>query len=133
MAGAAEIILGDGVFAIWPTSSAGVDIALTRGGGEFSLNREIRRIEADGDYGAVAGRMRKTMVEPTLTMRALEILDTNAKYFYPGSGSSSSAGSHTLQGSTGGISVFGTTSTDEGYFRLATWTGETKDAEDVII
>ena len=52
--GAESIILGDGVFAV-----NGTDIALTRGGGQFLIEREYREIPADGDYSPVKGRIRK--------------------------------------------------------------------------
>ena len=41
---AQKIILGKGVFSIGDTP-----IALTRGGGQFTVEREVRQIEADGD------------------------------------------------------------------------------------
>lgn len=68
-AGAAEIMLGVGVFYIDNTP-----IALTRGGGSFKVAREYRRINADGDRGAVEGRIVMEGSEATLTMNALTIL-----------------------------------------------------------
>ena len=134
MAGAEDIILGDGVFTLYPTTvSTGIEIGLTRGGGEFTLTREIRQIDADGDYGPVLGRMRKTRVEPTLTVRALEILPANAVRFYAGTACSSAIGTFALMGSTAGISVFGTTSTAEGFLRMVTWAGETKAGRDAVV
>ena len=44
MAQADKILLGTGVFSV-----GGTAIGLTRGGGTFSLEREIRHIDADGD------------------------------------------------------------------------------------
>lgn len=76
-AGAAEIILGVGVFYIDNTP-----IALTRGGGSFNVAREYRRINADGDRGAVEGRVIMEGSEATLTMNALTIL-TRIKDLYP--------------------------------------------------
>ena len=43
----ADIILGDGVFSIGASSSTAVALALTRGGGNYSVEREIRLIEAE--------------------------------------------------------------------------------------
>lgn len=68
-AGASEILLGVGVFYIGDTA-----VALTRGGGSFSVAREFRRINADGDRGAVEGRVVMEASEPTLTLNALTIL-----------------------------------------------------------
>ena len=51
-AGASEIILGAGTFYI-----GNVGVGLTRGGGSFTVEREYREINADGDRGAVKGRV----------------------------------------------------------------------------
>lgn len=126
--GAGDIILGDGVFSVFPTSSStGIDIGLTRGGGEFSLAREMRLIEADGDYGPVVGRARKTQVTPKLTVRALEVLNSNMPYFYPGT--SYTTTSRTWSGSTGGIATI----RDADFLYAVKFTGETKDARSVVI
>ena len=68
-AGASEIILGAGKFYIGQTL-----IALTRGGGSFKVEREYRRINADGDRGAVKGRVVMEGSECTLTMNVLTML-----------------------------------------------------------
>lgn len=73
-----EIILGDGVFYIGTTA-----IALTRGGGAFSVEREYRPIEADGDYGPVKGRIRKIKSVATLKLNALTLLEDNLPSLYP--------------------------------------------------
>ena len=73
-----EIILGYGVFSIGAT-----DIALTRGGGKFLVEREYRLQEADGDYGPVKGRIRKVKSVAKITMNALELLSTNLEVMYP--------------------------------------------------
>lgn len=78
MAGADSIILGDGVFSI-----GGTDIALTRGGGSFTVEREYKQIEADGDYGYVKGRVRKIKSVAKLTLNALELLPANMTSLYP--------------------------------------------------
>lgn len=67
--GAAEIMLGAGVFYIDETA-----IALTRGGGKFSVEREFREISADGDRGPVEGRIIMDGSRATLTMNTLQIL-----------------------------------------------------------
>lgn len=75
--GAGEIILGAGVFSI-----GGVAVGLTRGGGQFTSEREFREIKADGDRGPVEGRVVLDAERPTLTMNALQIL-TNVANLYP--------------------------------------------------
>lgn len=76
-AGASEILLGVGVFYIDNNP-----IALTRGGGSFNVAREFRRINADGDRGAVKGRIVMEGSEATLTMNVLTML-TSVGDFYP--------------------------------------------------
>lgn len=72
-----NIILGAGVFAI-----DGTDIALTRGGGSFNVEREFRQINADGDRGAVKGRVVMDASNATMTLNALQIL-TKLADLYP--------------------------------------------------
>lgn len=67
--GAAEIVLGAGVFYIGATA-----VALTRGGGSFSVEREFREINADGDRGAVKGRVVMESSRAKLTMNVLTML-----------------------------------------------------------
>ena len=76
-AGAAEIMLGAGLVYIDNKM-----VALTRGGSQFVSTREFRRINADGDRGAVEGRVVLDAEEPTLTLNALTIL-TNLDDLYP--------------------------------------------------
>lgn len=68
-AGASEIILGAGKFYI-----NGTLVALTRGGGQFTVEREYREINADGDRGAVKGRVVMEGSRPKLTMNVLTML-----------------------------------------------------------
>ena len=67
--GASEIILGAGKFYIGQTL-----VALTRGGGQFTVEREYREINADGDRGAVKGRVVMESSRPKLTMNVLTML-----------------------------------------------------------
>lgn len=76
-AGAAEIMLGAGLVYI-----DNALVALTRGGSQFTSTREFRRINADGDRGAVEGRIVMDAEEPTLTLNALTIL-TKFASLYP--------------------------------------------------
>ena len=73
-----NIILGDGVFYLDETP-----IALTRGGGTFSIEREYRNIEADGDYGPVKGRIRKIKSIAKLLLNALELIPAQIVQMYP--------------------------------------------------
>lgn len=75
-AGASEIILGAGKFYIGDTL-----VALTRGGGQFTVEREYRDINADGDRGSVKGRVVMEGARPSLTMNVLTML-TNMESLY---------------------------------------------------
>lgn len=70
-AGAGEILLGVGKFYIGTSSSDASAVALTRGGGGFVVEREYREINADGDPGAVEGRIVQEGGRPKLTLNAL--------------------------------------------------------------
>lgn len=76
-AGAKEILLGLGVFAI-----DGTDVALVRGGGQFTVEREFRDITADGDKGSVKDRVVIDAERAKLTMNVLTML-TSIKSMYP--------------------------------------------------
>ena len=71
-----EIILGAGVFSIDNT-----DVALTRGGGSFVVEREFRDINADGDRGTVKDRVVIDASRATLTLNALTFLTSMPKVF----------------------------------------------------
>jgi len=75
--GAKEILLGLGVFAI-----DGTDVALCRGGGQFTVEREFRDIAADGDKGSVKDRVVIDAERAKLTMNVLTML-TSIKSMYP--------------------------------------------------
>lgn len=64
-----EILTGVGIFYIDDTA-----IALSRGGGKFTVEREFREINADGDRGPVEGRIAIESSRATLTMNTLQIL-----------------------------------------------------------
>lgn len=116
----ADIILGDGVFSI-----NGIDIALTRGGGNFSVEREYRQIEADGDYGPVKGRIRKIRSVAKLEMNALEMLPANFVKMYPATQTNTVAGTDTLTAKTD--------IADADYQATVEWTGKTKGGRPVKI
>lgn len=75
--GAKEILLGLGVFAI-----DGTDVALMRGGGQFTVEREFRDIVADGDKGSVKDRVVIDTERAKLSMNVLTML-TSLKAMYP--------------------------------------------------
>jgi len=117
-----DIILGDGLINI-----NGTDIGLTRGGGKFSIEREYRQIEADGDFGPVKGRIRIVKSVAKLTLNALEMLKTNMTKFYPG-----------MNFDTAGVtydelSGNGMTISAGDYQDTVTWTGQTLDGRNVVI
>ena len=69
VSGADEIILGAGKFYINNTL-----VALSRGGGKFTVEREYREINADGDRGAVKGRVVMESSRPKMQLNALTML-----------------------------------------------------------
>lgn len=75
--GAKEILLGLGVFAI-----DGTDIALCRGGGQFTVEREFRDITADGDKGSVVDRVVIDTERAKLKMNVLTML-SSLESLYP--------------------------------------------------
>ena len=75
--GANEILLGLGVFAI-----DGEDVALCRGGGQFTVERTFRDITADGDKGSVKDRMVIDEERPKLTMNVLTMLTSIKKMYH---------------------------------------------------
>lgn len=77
VAGAGEILLGNGVFYIGETA-----VALCRGGGQFTVERKFRELAADGDRGAVEGRVVLDEARPVLKMNVLSML-TRIADMYP--------------------------------------------------
>lgn len=121
MATADKILLGYGVVSVGDTP-----IGLTRGGSAFSVEREIREIEADGDRGPVAGRLVIDREVAKLTVNALELFNADdMKKYYPGLEVVTDAGSGSLMRSTLKIDV--------GDYNDVTWTGKTKDGKTVTI
>lgn len=80
MATADKILLGYGVVTV-----NGTPIGLTRGGSVFTVEREFRQIEADGDKGFVKGRIMIDSEVPKLTVNALELFTAaDMTKYYPG-------------------------------------------------
>ena len=76
LSGADSILLGAGIFYV-----DGTAVGLTRGGGSFTVEREFREINADGDRGPVEGRIVMEGSRATLTMNALTWLGTFTDMF----------------------------------------------------
>ncbi len=129
---AGDIILGYGVFAIGPTTSQTVDVALSRGGGVFSVEREYRNIEADGDYGPVKDRIRLIKSVAKLNMKTLELLPYDYDRYYPALSTTVTATltAGTTATITGGGLTTNVTTQDYG---IASWTGRTKAGSTVYI
>ena len=115
-----NILLGEGVFAI-----NGTDVGLTRGGGQFTVTREYRQVNADGDRGPVKGRIRLVQSVATLQMNNLEIMVDDLAKFFPATKVTEDAGETTFTGKKD------VESTD--YQETVTWTGRTMDGRAVII
>lgn len=112
------IILGHGVFSI-----CGKDIAITRGGGQFVIEREYRDIEADGDRGPVKGRTVIDKSVPKLTINALSMLPEDFTNYYPGMQSTTDTNTK----------VTGKTDISTEDYKTVKWTGKTKQGKGVII
>jgi hypothetical protein len=124
-----DIILGDGIFSVGASSTAAVAIALTRGGGNFSVEREYRQIEADGDYGPVKGRIRIIKETAKLNLKGLEIVPATGEDYHPGLSASATSGSTT---STWTSRSFTTNITTEDY-QYCLWTGYNKAGRQILI
>jgi len=129
---AGDIILGDGVFALGPSTSQMVDIALTRGGGVFTVENEYRNIEADGDYGPVKDRIRLIKCVPKLNMKTLELLPYDFDSYFPSMSTTVTAAltAGTTATITGRGLTTNVTTSDHG---IASWTGYTKARTKVYI
>jgi hypothetical protein len=129
---ASDIILGDGVFAIGPSTSQTVDIALTRGGGTFAVEREYRNIEADGDYGPVKDRIRLIRSIAKLNLKTLELLPYDWDRYYPSMSTTVTAAltAGTRATITGAGLTTNVTTSDYG---IASFTGYTKGGTKVYI
>jgi hypothetical protein len=120
MATADKILLGFGVVSVGATP-----IGLTRGGSAFTVEREIRSIEADGDRGPVKGRLVIDTEIAKLTVNALELFtSTDMTKYYPG-----------LTVTPDGLKNTMTSSfvIAEGDYNDIKWVGKTKDGKAVTI
>jgi len=116
MATADKILLGYGVVSIGATP-----IGLTRGGSTFTVERKFRNIEADGDRGAVKGRIVIDTENATLNVNALELFDSaKLTTYYP-------ALSLTTDTLTSTLAIIAGDHSD------VTWVGKTLDGKAVTI
>jgi len=117
-----KILLGYGVVSV-----GGTPIGLTRGGSEFSVEREFRNIEADGDRGPVKNRVVIDTEIAKLTVNALATFSSDdMQKYYP----SLSATAATEGGET---TVTGTQKIVEGDYNDVTWVGKTLTGKAVTI
>lgn len=117
-----EILLGKGVFYIGTTP-----IGLTRGGGQFTVEKEIRQIEADGDRGPVKGRVIQDKATPKLIMNSLEVITENIPNMYAGvKATKKTEAKKTIVTGKGKIE-------DSDYNDLVKWVGQTKGGREVSI
>jgi len=111
-----KILLGNGVFSVNTTP-----IGLTRGGGTFTVEREFRQIEADGDRGPVKGRIVIDTEVAKLTVNALDVFTAaDMTKYYPGL-------SLTTNKLTGTLTIAA------GDYNDVKWVGKTKDGQSVTI
>lgn len=82
-----EILLGDGIFKV-----AGTAVGLVRGGGTFTVEREYRDIEADGDMGPVKDRVVINKQIAKLSFKRLQKILTNFPTQYPAVTTSTTTG-----------------------------------------
>lgn len=121
-----KILLGCGVFTIGTTP-----IGLTRGGGSFVVERDVRNIEADCDRGPIKGRIVIDSEVAKLTMNALEIFEaTEIADYYPNltvtPTPASEATSDVITSSNNPI-------IDDADYSAVKWVGKTKDGFAVTI
>ena len=82
-AGNGEIVLGVGKVYVGAAEGSATCVGLTRGGGQFTVEREYREINADEDPGAVEGRIVQEAGRPKLKLNALQWL-TKISTLYSG-------------------------------------------------
>ncbi|WP_297634773.1 hypothetical protein [uncultured Clostridium sp.] len=116
------ILLGKGTFYI-----NDVPIGLTRGGGQFVVERETRPIAADGDKGIVKGRVVMDSSVPKLTMNSLEVINENIDKMY-------CAIKKIVDEANTKTKVTGTSKiTEKDFNATCSWIGKTKNGKEVII
>ena len=115
-----NIVLGRGVFKVDEIS-----VGLTRDGGNFSVEYEYREINADGDRGAVKGRIVNEGARAKLAINHLEVL-TQLEKFHPG------LKVENLDDGTTKITGTGKIDNEKDY-HIVEFDGETKDGRKVNV
>ena len=118
-----RILLGYGTFFI-----DDVPVGLTRGGGQFTLERAIRHIGADGDHGSYKDRHVIDESKPKLKMNLLELMGNNLEKAYPAIDVTETTVNNTTTNT-----VKGEWSIDSDDYHTVKWVGKTKDGKSVII
>jgi hypothetical protein len=115
-----KILKGGGLFSV-----DGVPVGLTRGGGQFTVEREIREIVADGDFGPVMGRQEIDREVAKLTVNMLEFFSAaDMEKYFPGTLMSAGA---TVDTWTSTLAIL------LADYHDVTWVGQTKDGKNIVI
>jgi hypothetical protein len=115
-----RILKGGGIFSV-----GGVPVGLCRGGGQFLVEREIREIEADGDFGPVVGRQAIDREVAKITMNMLEFFSAeDMEKYFPGTLVTAGA---TVDTWTSTLKILLTD------YNNVSWTGKTKEDGEVVI
>lgn len=112
-----KIILGHGTFYIGANA-----VAVTRGGGQFTVERAYRDITADGDKGSVKGRVVLDESRAKLKMNLLEIVATNLPKMYPATKLTAETGVFEAKAEI-----------EDTDYTPVKWVGKTKDGKGVTI
>lgn len=120
-----DYILGDGGFYVGDTC-----IGLTRGGGQFIVERTYRKVAADGDKGGVKGRIVVDESIPKLTVNLLEVINPNISKYWP-----AMKHTDTQYNSSGAQSMKGSCEIDDtnDYIDEVKWVGKTKKGKPIVI
>lgn len=117
---ATTILLGHGIFYIEDKP-----IALTRGGGKFTVEREYRSIEADGYPGAIKGNIVIDSSQAKLEINQLTIVPEDFSNMYPGL---------VVEKTSDTVKITGDNSIkDSDYQDEVSWIGKTREGKAVKI
>lgn len=116
-----DIILGHGGYFV-----GDVCIGLTRGGGQFVVERTYRKITADGDPGGVVGREVIDESIPKLTTNVLQVINDNIVKFWPAVKHEKTEDGQNKM--TGTMKIL-----DTDYIPEVKWVGKTKKGKPIII
>lgn len=120
-----NVWLGNGVFYFNFGEESEAVIGVTRDGGSFTVEKEIKPIEYDGTYGSVKGMNRKVSVVPKLSLNTIEINAENLSKFYAGMKSEAKTGYTEI---TESLDI-----ADEDYLTNVAFVGQTATGKQVAI